>query len=157
MPKGGKLIIETRNADLDDSYQRGHANVQPGHYVMLAVSDSGCGMDAETQSRIFEPFFTTKDKGKGTGLGLSTVYGIVKQSGGYIFAYSERGRGTGFKIYLQRAEQGAEERPPRRLQRLGCRGTETVLLVEDEESVRELIAELLGAQGYKVLMAENGQ
>jgi two-component system cell cycle sensor histidine kinase/response regulator CckA len=157
MPSGGKLIIETGNVELDDNYQRAHASVKPGRYVMLAVSDTGCGMDAETQSRIFEPFFTTKEKGKGTGLGLSTVYGIVKQSGGYIFAYSETGRGTTFKIYLPRVEESAPEVVPERRTRVGCRGSETVLLVEDEESVRELIAEALKAQGYNVLVAGNGQ
>ncbi len=156
MPSGGKLIIETRNADLDDNYQRAHANVKPGRYVMLAVSDTGCGMDAETQLRIFEPFFTTKEKGKGTGLGLSTVYGIVKQSGGYVFAYSELGRGTTFKIYLPRVDEAEAQSVPDRQTRLGVRGSESILLVEDEESVRELIAEALKAQGYNVLVAGNG-
>jgi PAS domain S-box-containing protein len=157
MPSGGKLIIQTRNADLDDGYQRAHASVKPGPYVMLAVSDTGCGMDAETQLRIFEPFFTTKEKGKGTGLGLSTVYGIVKQSGGYVFVDSEPGRGATFKIYLPRVEEEAAAGLPERTARLGCRGSESILLVEDEESVRELIAEALQAQGYNVLVAGNGQ
>jgi two-component system, cell cycle sensor histidine kinase and response regulator CckA len=158
MPRGGKLIIETRNASLDDAYRRGHANVQPGEYVMLAVSDTGCGMDAETQSRIFEPFFTTKEKGKGTGLGLSTVYGIVKQSGGYVFAYSEPGRGTSFKIYLPRVSEAAalEEDAPATVPRSRHHGTETLLLVEDEESVRELVREALEARGYNICSARNG-
>jgi two-component system cell cycle sensor histidine kinase/response regulator CckA len=157
MPDGGTLIIETSNADLDDAYRRAHASLQPGAYVMLAVSDTGCGMDQETQSRIFEPFFTTKDKGKGTGLGLSTVYGIVKQSGGYVFAYSEPGRGTSFKVYLPRvnedAPQEAATESSRKTRHQGC---ETVLLVEDEESVRELIREALEARGYNVCSARNG-
>ena len=156
MPNGGKLIIETRNVELDDSYRRGHATVQSGSYVMLAISDTGCGMDAETQSRIFEPFFTTKEKGKGTGLGLSTVYGIVKQSGGYVFVYSGPARGTAFKVYLPRVEEtvGPEVASPRT--RVTCRGSEIVLLVEDEDSVRELVSEALETQGYKVLTATRG-
>jgi len=158
MPHGGKLIIETRNAGLDDAYRRAHVNVQQGEYVMLAVSDTGCGMDAETQSRIFEPFFTTKEKGKGTGLGLSTVYGIVKQSGGYVFAYSEPGRGTSFKIYLPRVAEGAalEELADAPVPRSRHQGTETLLLVEDEESVRELVREALEARGYNICPARNG-
>ncbi len=158
MPRGGKLIIETRNATLDDAYRRAHASVQPGDYVMLAVSDTGCGMDAETQARIFEPFFTTKEKSKGTGLGLSTVYGIVKQSGGYIFAYSEPGRGTTFKVYLPRVQESAEREDEAALPvpRSRRQGTETLLLVEDEDSVRELVREALEARGYKICSARNG-
>jgi two-component system cell cycle sensor histidine kinase/response regulator CckA len=156
MPSGGKLIIETCNVELDQAYRRAHAHVQAGSYVMLAVSDTGCGMDAETQSRIFEPFFTTKEKGKGTGLGLSTVYGIVKQSGGYVFVYSEIGRGTTFKVYLPRVDNEAKENGPEKILHSTCRGTETVLLVEDEESVRELVQEALEARGFKLLVATHG-
>jgi two-component system cell cycle sensor histidine kinase/response regulator CckA len=156
MPQGGKLLIETRNVDLDDSYRRAHASIQPGRYVMLAVSDTGCGMDTETQSRIFEPFFTTKEKGKGTGLGLSTVYGIVKQSGGYIFAYSEPSQGTTFKVYFPRVEEDEQHAPAARVPRNESRGVETILLVEDEESVRELVCEALQTQGYSVLPARQG-
>jgi two-component system cell cycle sensor histidine kinase/response regulator CckA len=156
MPGGGKLVIETGNADLDHSYSAGHPVVKPGHYVLLAVSDSGTGMDAATQAHIFEPFFTTKEQGKGTGLGLATVYGVVKQSGGFIWVYSEVGKGTCFKIYLPRVDQPAEA--------LGSvlpladvpRGTETVLLSEDEQDVREVAREFLESGGYTVIEAQNG-
>jgi PAS domain S-box-containing protein len=156
MPQGGKLTIETKNVELDEEYTRGHKSAQPGPHVMLAVSDTGCGMDAETQARIFEPFFTTKEIGKGTGLGLSTVYGIVKQSGGSLWVYSEVGRGTTFKVYLPRVE--AEIKPSQSLAgNLELqRGTETILLVEDEEGVRRLTRELLQESGYEVLSARHG-
>lgn len=157
MPNGGKITIQTANAELDDSYRREHTYIQPGPYIMLLVSDTGCGMDKETQSRIFEPFFTTKEKGKGTGLGLSTVYGIIKQSGGYVFAQSELGHGTTFRIYLPRVEDAAEPIVDARAASGVLEGTETVLLVEDEESVRQLVAETLSSRGYKVLEAENGE
>lgn len=157
MPEGGKLTLETSNLEISGTYVRERATVNAGPYVVLAVSDTGCGMDEATKSRLFEPFFTTKELGKGTGLGLATVYGIVKQSGGYIWCYSEAGRGTCFKIYLPRVDEKAEaihqghDRPDRAL-----RGTETVLVVEDEESVRQLVVECLKMRGYHVLSASDG-
>jgi len=157
MPGGGKLVIETANADLDHTYSAGHPIVKPGHYVLLAVSDSGVGMDAATQAHIFEPFFTTKEQGKGTGLGLATVYGVVKQSGGFIWVYSEVGKGTCFKIYLPRVEQPAEATGvPQALAEVP-RGTETVLLAEDEQDVREVAREFLESGGYQVIEAQNGE
>jgi len=153
MPSGGKLTLETANTELDEAYAREHPPAQPGSYVMLAMSDTGIGMTADTQEHIFEPFFTTKEVGKGTGLGLSTVYGIVKQSGGYIWVYSEPDRGTTFKIYFPRVDQPVEdvrtEKQPLEIQR----GTETILLVEDNEQVRQLTCEVLTDSGYKVLPA----
>jgi PAS domain S-box-containing protein len=159
MPSGGKLTIEITNATLDDSYARMHAPLQPGDYVMVAISDTGAGMDTETQSHIFEPFFTTKGP-KGTGLGLSTVYGIIKQSGGYIWVYSEVGRGTTFKIYLPRvASTGQALTAPvaSTVQHHNVEpGTETVLLVEDEANLRYLARQYLEKQGYKVIEAADG-
>ncbi len=157
MPNGGKLTIETANADLDESYAQGHVTVQPGHYVMVAVSDTGTGMDAETQARAFEPFFTTKEKGKGTGLGLSTVYGIVKQSGGNIWVYSEPGKGTTFKVYLPRVEETVAQGPTRSGDSLPAAATETVLLVEDDPSIRTLAKRVLEERGYRVLEADSGK
>ncbi len=156
MPNGGRLTIETSNTDLDRSYATQHISFQPGPYIMLTVTDTGCGMDAETQARIFEPFFTTKGPGKGTGLGLATVYGVVKQSGGYIWVYSEVGRGTTFKIYLPRVLDEIERTSAMAEKKAAAVGTETVLLVEDEQSVRELVCDYLSAAGYRVLQAENG-
>jgi two-component system cell cycle sensor histidine kinase/response regulator CckA len=153
MPEGGKIMIETANVELDETYARQHQSVKPGSYVMLSFSDTGCGMDATTLARIFEPFFTTKEPGKGTGLGLSTVYGIVKQSGGYVWAYSESMRGTTFKIYFPRVDGAAEKLSAPRPELVFDRGTETILLVEDEAAVRALIAELLRGAGYTVLEA----
>jgi two-component system cell cycle sensor histidine kinase/response regulator CckA len=153
MPHGGKLTLETANAQLDASYAEGHQPVKPGSYVMLAVSDTGMGMSLEVQERVFEPFFTTKEVGKGTGLGLSMVYGIVKQSGGYIWVYSEPEHGTTFKIYFPRVDETAEVAGAER--RLGSiqRGTETILLVEDDPQLRQLSTSVLTHCGYKVLVA----
>jgi PAS domain S-box-containing protein len=156
MPRGGKLTLETTNIEIRESYRAGEIAIVPGRYVMLAVSDTGCGMDPDTQARIFEPFFTTKGPGKGTGLGLSTVYGIVKQSGGYIFAYSEVNRGTTFKIYLPRIEGSVEPLEQAKTPLARCAGSETVLLVEDEPGVRILVRETLRMYGYIVLEARHG-
>jgi PAS domain S-box-containing protein len=156
MPKGGKLTIETANVYVDEGYASRHVSVSPGWYVMLAVSDNGCGMDAETQVRIFEPFFTTKEVGKGTGLGLATVYGIVKQSEGNIWVYSEVGQGTTFKIYLPCFDRCAEEPVLNVDEPKALVGTETVLLVEDEEIVRDMTKEILEGSGYRVLEAKHG-
>jgi two-component system cell cycle sensor histidine kinase/response regulator CckA len=156
MPKGGKLTIETANVVLDDQCSATHAEAAPGRYVMLAVSDTGCGMDEERCSRIFDPFFTTKPEGKGTGLGLSTAYGIVKQSGGHISVQSELGLGTTFKVYLAQVDDdleqsGTEASAPTR------GGTETILLAEDEEGVRNLLEEVLTELGYSVHSAASGE
>jgi PAS domain S-box-containing protein len=155
MPMGGKLTIETANVALDAAYTAQHLGVEPGEYVMLAVSDTGQGMTEEVKTHLFEPFFTTKEKGKGTGLGLATVFGTVKQNGGYIGVYSEVERGTTFKIYLPHvaASTAASTSPPRAA---AARGTETLLVVEDEPQVRELTCAILRAQGYQVLTARDG-
>ena len=158
MPNGGKLTIETTNVTHDEEYASHHVSVKPGYYAMLAITDTGCGMDKETQSHLFEPFFTTKEKGKGSGLGLSTVYGIIKQSGGNIWTYSEPGLGTTFKIYLPRVEETSHAYKPEisRKEIKAPGGTETVLLVEDEEAVRSMVSKVLQNKGYRVLEASHG-
>ncbi len=156
MPNGGKLTIETHNVEIDEEYAARHLAVTPGSYVQLVITDTGSGMDEQTKARLFEPFFTTKEKGKGTGLGLSTVYGIVSQSGGSIWVYSELGQGTTFKIYLPRAHsaKAMATRPPGVATR--ATGTETVLVVEDEEALRKVVRRSLEAAGYTVLTAADG-
>jgi PAS domain S-box-containing protein len=155
MPKGGRLTVETANVDLDAAYASDHATVKPGRYVMLAVSDTGMGMSPETVAHIFEPFYTTKESGRGTGLGLSTVYGIVKQSGGYIWVYSEVGRGSSFKVYLPRVEQAPEALPAVKPASGEQKGSETILLVEDQPQVRELARMVLSEKGYSVLVTSS--
>jgi signal transduction histidine kinase/ActR/RegA family two-component response regulator len=153
MPDGGRLLIETRNARLGDADVRGRDAIGPGLYVMVAVTDAGVGMDAATQARIFEPFFTTKEEGKGTGLGLATVYANVRQGGGDVWVRSEPGRGTTFKVYLPRVEDPAETVRPTAEGTELPRGSETILVVEDEEMVRRLVSSALEASGYRILAA----
>jgi len=154
MPGGGKLTLETANVEFDANYAHSHLGAQPGHYVMLSVTDSGVGMDEETQSHIFEPFFTTKELGKGTGLGLSMVYGIVKQSGGYIWVHSEVGKGSSFRVYLPRVFENEQEIASTLPASHSLRGEETILLVEDDPLVRGLAIEILKSRGYTVLVAD---
>ena len=153
MPAGGCLTVETRNAELDAAYARDHAKVAAGAYVLIAITDTGTGMDAATKAKIFEPFFTTKEKGKGTGLGLATVYGIVTQSGGNIYVYSEPGQGTTFKVYLPRVASEAQKLAPAGVESIPS-GHETILLVEDEEGVRRLARASLELEGYTVLAVD---
>ncbi len=155
MPKGGKLTVETANVYLDEAYVRTHPEVRPGPYVMAAVSDTGQGIDPEVLPRVFDPFFTTKAKDKGTGLGLSTVYGIVKQHQGHVIVYSELGRGTTFKVYLPAGQEPSDEAIGAQATTPQFTGKETILVVEDEEIVRQLTSEVLETLGYKVLQCRD--
>jgi two-component system, cell cycle sensor histidine kinase and response regulator CckA len=156
MPDGGRLTIEASNVEIDESYREQHPTAVLGRYVMLAVTDTGCGMDRETQLRIFEPFFTTKELGKGTGLGLATVYGIVKQGGGYIWVYSEIAQGSVFKVYLPRLEPSAGL-PKREEEQEASNGGEIILLAEDSDPLREMAREYLESVGYTVIEAVSGK
>jgi two-component system cell cycle sensor histidine kinase/response regulator CckA len=156
MPEGGSLAIEVRNVELDAAYVREHTYAQTGPHVLLAVSDTGVGMDAPTRARIFEPFFTTKEVGKGTGLGLSTVYGIVKQSNGHIEVYSEEGQGTSFKVYLPALTVEAEHASETGAVLPAPGGAEAILLVEDDPDLRELLARTLTRHGYRLVEAATG-
>jgi CheY-like chemotaxis protein len=155
MPGGGKLVVETANVEFEDETSAMKVGVKPGNYVMLAISDTGIGMDGETRSRLFEPFFTTKKPGQGSGLGLSTVYGIVKQSDGHITVYSQVGAGTIFEIYFPRIAESEEKLHSGK--RRDQMGSETILLVDDEEGVRKLVFAILQSHGYDVIEANNGQ
>jgi PAS domain S-box-containing protein len=157
MPTGGKLTIETANVDLDETYAHKHVAVKPGPYIMMAISDTGKGMDEETRSNIFEPFFTTKEKGRGTGLGLSTVYGIVKQSGGNIWVYSEPEKGATFKIYLPRVEKVAETAEKVKVTAEALTGSEAIMVVEDDDMVRDMAKSILQQYGYSILDAQDGK
>ncbi|HXJ40367.1 MAG TPA: ATP-binding protein, partial [Bryobacteraceae bacterium] len=158
MPEGGKLLIKTSNRALDQAYARQHAGARPGQYVMLEVADSGMGMDADTLTHIFEPFFTTKGVGKGTGLGLATVYGVVKQSEGYVWVDSEPGKGASFQVFLPKVNiEKTDDIPATTRQRTATSGSETILLVEDSDPLRKLTQSFLESSGFRVLVAENGE
>lgn len=152
----GRLIIETSNLLLDGDYARAHVGVEPGDYVMMAVSDNGCGMDEAVRARIFDPFYTTKERGKGTGLGLATVFGIVKQSGGHVFVESEPGRGSAFLVYLPRSDGPAPPALADPSTTVDVGGSESILLVEDEPLVREFALKALRRGGYHVIEARDG-
>lgn len=156
MPQGGKITIATAKATLDEEYCRLHVETAPGDYALLTVSDTGQGMDETTREHIFEPFFTTKSEGKGTGLGLAVVYGVVKQHNGFIECSSELGRGTAFKIYLPVISENWAESEKADLNTIAKGGTETILLVDDEEFVRDFGVRLFSETGYTVLTAANG-
>ena len=157
MPRGGRLTIETASVELDETYARLHGTVEPGSYVMITISDTGLGMNSNTIAHMFEPFFTTKERGKGTGLGLATVYGIVQESGGHIWVYSELGQGTTFKIHLPLLRETDERKPVPEMDPASLSGSETILIVDDEESVRALSRSILERHGYRVLEAGNGR
>jgi CheY-like chemotaxis protein len=160
MPEGGRLVIETELVKLDESYCRFNPSAAPGCYAVLSVSDTGAGMDEETRERIFEPFFTTKERGKGTGMGLATAYGIVKQHGGFIHVYSEPEHGSLFRVYLPVLESGVADStaaPSDTSQAMSLRGTETILLAEDHDSIREMARQSLVSFGYRVLAANDGE
>jgi CheY-like chemotaxis protein len=156
MPGGGRLTVEVTGVELDDAYCLSHVDSRPGPHVMLAVSDSGIGMASDVAARVFEPFFTTKERGRGTGLGLSTVYGIVQQWGGHIGVYSEPMKGTAFKVYLPRLARAADTPDAPSTSTARPSGKETILLVEDEDGVREVARETLQLYGYRVLEARDG-
>jgi CheY-like chemotaxis protein len=157
MPNGGKITVETMNLDLDEGYANRNLSVVPGPHVVIAISDTGCGMSADVQEHLFEPFFTTKATGKGSGLGLATVYGIVQQNGGALSVYSEVGHGSTFKIYLPRAERESRAAAEPPIQASASTGSATILVVEDDGSIRELACRVLAGHGYAVLAASNGE